>query len=285
MQYFKTKEISVYNFGMLTENGLDLSFLLKKPAKLTKKRTNKLYDAYLGIINSLEGMNTELMQAHLKWKASFISHRAGMLIRTKEAVAKLEADVRNYLELVSKSYKDFEIKEYYFNPEWREVMNVFKEKFTDELYNDIYLKLKQFERIRFYTWDEYYIFCMQYPEMLALTLNEQFKRYMILNRIIKVQNLVEVDTYLLDVYSENGLYNEYQEIRWNLFNLEKLKCEAKELSSFFKEVAIVQSLTFPFDTKTTTMFEYEKIKEVAKQKAEESKPQADDLKQRQDGRI
>jgi hypothetical protein len=277
MQYFKTKyEIPLFNWIMIQENGLDLSYLLKKPIKLTDIKRKRLNKQYMKILSSLKNVNSELMKNYVNWLVLLTEHRANNLQKKAQRLIKedydftvkeLERAFRDYLESVQKNYHQFEITEYYFRSDYKKA---FEELFTDKVPSGTVELLKPFEKIRFYTWDEYAIFLNQF-DINFMFQHPGFKKAFIQSRTVKMDSLVKLDEYLLDIYSNAGWYDDYQFVRAAIFDINKLKCEPKEHHSQFEEVAAISEIMgFQINPKETMLAEYESLQERAKQKAERS---------------
>ena len=276
MKYFKDKyDILLYNWLMITENGFNLKYLLKKETKLTPKRQKILYQTYIKILDSLKGMEYRVLLSYIKWQASFIDFKTELLKNNSAKIQKkeyqivnknLETDFREYLEELQKNYKQFEVKEFYFDDNYKDIYkNLTKEESPKEL--------DKFKGIRFYDYAEYNIFLQKNPELIILGYIPEFNKLFIKERIIKIDELIKLDTYMSDIFTENGKYNEYQEVRRRLFELNNLSSERKKEMSGFDDVSVTSKiLGFNIDTKKTTLAEFESHLKTAKRAIEENKP-------------
>jgi hypothetical protein len=133
--------------------------------------------------------------------------------------------------------------------------------------------LRQFKGIKFYTWDEYDIFRYNYTKTTLLTGLDPFKRQFITKHEIELKSLIDLDVHLYDIYSEHNLYDKYQYIRVNLFDLTTVSMESKNKHSFTDDIAIIADiLGFNIDPKKVSLAQYEAFENQAKRKVENSKP-------------
>jgi hypothetical protein len=263
---------------MIQENGYDMKYLAKKPDKVKKRHLNTLSKAYMSILYTLDGLNNKLLYHYIVWQAHLTQLRAELLINKNAVIDNLEENFREYLYVLQKSYKNFEFKEYYYKNDNKEFVNKITEKIEDKkIIKDINRIFKDLEYIRFYTFDEYIIYVknnkliQKYDVIKVLLLSEIFKSQFILSRIKKFNNLVEVDTYLYDIYSEADLYYKYQYIRHDLFSMYNLNSESKtEFSAFDQVAGISDILGYQINTKKTTLAEWEALQNRATRKIEKN---------------
>lgn len=262
--------IPTWNWLMIQEKGFDLSYLFKKQRPVKKREYKKLYEIYMNILYTLDDINISLLAKYTDWQALLTQHRAEYIrfkanqIIKKDydyVVSELEKVFREYLNELQKYYNQFEVKEYYFNKDYKKLYtDLFKETAAFKYLKD----LKPFKDIKFYVWDEYFLFIQKHPKLLALTNHENFKQIFIKERTIKIDDLVKLDTYLSDIYSGAGLYNDYQFQRSKLFDINILQSERKHEHSAFDEVsAISQILKRNIDLKEP-LAKYESDKKAAK---------------------
>ena len=282
MRSYKTKyDIPLFNWIMISENGFDLSYL-KRNGKFKPKEQQKLYKIYLDILDSLKDAKFETLEKYIKWQTLLTKFRAELLIKKGKAifdkeykfnVKNLENVFREYLEVLEKDYTDFEFTEYYFNPEYKKLFNEYtKDNLNEEARKTILKDLYKFKDARFYDWNQYYFLCDMYPEIKVLTLTPAFKQVFILERQIKINTLVNLDILLVDIFSANNMYDNYQFIRSKLFDLNNINSEKKQDVSGFDEVSgIEQILGYTIDTKKTTLAEYESKKATAMRIVEQRK--------------
>lgn len=271
MKYFKDKyEVPLWNWLMIQEKGFDLSYLMKSKKKLTKKRYDKLYETYMSILLSLENIDSEVLAAYTRWKANLIAFEAENIRGGKEVIKDLEKSFRDYLNSLMKFYRQFEVTEYSFNPDYKELFDdMFKDKLQENSYKLALKELKEFEKIRFYVWDEYTIFINKYPVTLPLTIQGFFKNKFILKNTIKIDDLIQLDDYLLNIYQENKLYDKYQYVRYDIFDIGNLQSERIEKRSVFYELEQINRIRgINIDPKRTTLAEYQEIINVGRDQLE-----------------
>ena len=280
MRYYSNKyEMPVWNWFMYQIEGFDLRYFLKKPKlnrKLTKKQTKKLNGIYMKILYSLENIDSKVLENYILWKSLLTQLKVNILRCTDKKMDEMETVFRKYLDSVQDNYTDFDVIEFSFNPDYENLFkNRYKEHLPERTYNLVQGNLIKLKDIRFYTWDEYFIFINQYPEMLVLTTNEHFKDEFILENKIKINNIIELDTYLSDIYAENGIYNDYQFVRAKLFDINKLNSKSKTENNPFKDYAkLCTYLNISYNDKIP-LSAYESYLEQAHNKAETEKPKAD----------
>jgi len=108
-----------------------------------------------------------------------------------------------------------------------------------------------------------------YPELLALTLNPIFFDLFIKKEDIKISNISKFDDFLLDIYQTNGIYDKYQAVRLELFDINKMSAERKTEISVFEELEILSQIRgINIDPKKTTLAEYEQIQILGRDKSE-----------------
>ena len=167
MKVYKTKyEVPLYNWIMITENGFNLKYLLKKDLKrVSKKQMKQLYDTYINIVDTLKGMNFNTLIKYVGWQASLVDFRAEILKNKNAELRKedyklkfgqLEDNFREYLEEIETNYKDFEITEYYFADNYKEI---YKEITNQTAPKEIDI----FKGIKFYDWFEYQLVISGHP--------------------------------------------------------------------------------------------------------------------------
>jgi hypothetical protein len=283
MRYYKDKyEMPLYNWLMIQEKGFDLNFMLKKQKRLKTSDYKVLNDAFNNILYSLEDLKSPLLGQFIMWQALLNQLRAELIVNKKVVIHDLEQTFRDYLENLKQNYKDFEIKEYYFNPDYREFINrILKDVTNEDVIKEVNKEVNEIfsdlSKIEFYTWDEY-IFYIRSHELIkknhiifSLVLTDIFKSQFILERIRTDIDLIILDTHLVSIYSANNLYNEYQFVRMELFNMYELKSESQTDYNPFDEVAgISDVLGYQVDTKRTTLAEWESLQKRAKRKIEAS---------------
>jgi hypothetical protein len=284
MKYYKDKyELPLYNWLMIQEKGFDLSYLAKNPQKIRKKDMKVLNDTYMSILYSLSDLGSELLYYFLKWQALLMQLRAELQIKKQPVIKDLEETFREYLKTLQKFYKDFEFTEYYFKQDYKEYLEkITKEVKDKKVIKDIKRIFIDLSNIKFYTWDEYYLYIakheliQKYTVIYTLLLTDIFKNEFIKERTVKFNNLVEVDIYLYDIYEEAGNYYKYQFLRHTLFNMYDLKSENRSQFNAFDEiVGISDILGYQIDSKKTTLAEWESLKNRAKSKVEaNNKPNA-----------
>lgn len=273
MRSYKTKyDIPLFNWIMLTEKGFDLSYL-KKNGKVKQREKVKLNDIYINILDSLDGANFKTLELYNDWQELLTKYRAELLRKKGNAAFNIEYDIniqgiervfREYLEVLEKDYTGFEFTQYYFNPDYKNLFKEFAKDAPKESYDLVLKELFKFKNAQFYDWNQYYMLCNQFPEIMVLTLSEAFKKVFILERKIKVGSLVKLDIALEDIFSSNKMYDNYQFVRGRLFDLNNLNSEKKEDVSGFTEVSrISQILERTINTKSITLAEYESEKETA----------------------
>jgi len=276
MKVYKNKyELPIWNWIMISENGFNLKYLLKKNTRLNKKKNNILYKTYLHILDSLEEMEFKLLQKYVIWQASLTTFRADILKEKVNELSKedfkkskttMEDDFRAYLEELQKIYKEFEVTEYYFAEDYKKI---YKELTNEEAPKEIDI----FKGIRFYDWFEYKLFANKHPEILLLAFIPTFNEKFIKKRTIKLENIIGLDTFLSDIFAENNKYNDYQIRRSKLFDLNAITASPKEKHSGFTEVSQISNiLKININTKETTLAEFEAHKNTAHRIAEEMKP-------------
>jgi len=255
---------------MIQEKGFDLSYLFKKHRPVKKKEYKKLYEIYMNILYTLDDINIKLLANYTDWQALLTQHRAEYLrFKANQIIEKdynivvdeLEKVFRVYLTEIQKYYNKFEVKEYYFNEDYKQLYtDLFKDTAASQYLKD----LKPFEKIKFYVWDEYYLFIQKYPKLLVLTNHENFKQIFIKERTIKIDDLVKLDIYLSDIYSSAGLYNDYQFQRSKLFDINILQSERKHEHNVFDEVASLSQILKRNIDLSDPLAKYESDKKAAK---------------------
>jgi hypothetical protein len=262
---------------MIEVNNLDLSYLLKKPAKLTKKRTKILYETFKNITNSLDFINHDLQMNYIVWKAYLEEFRALKLLNTDTNVPEMEQAFRNYLITIQGSFNEFEITEYYFNPEYEKIFEQEVSKHLNEFYKGYYKeRLKDFRNIKFYTWNEFYLFASKYPDLFPLFHSELFGKEFIKKRIIKVDSLVKVDSYLSDIYVKGKIYDRLHDDREKIFDIRVLQGNIKKERNPFVEFAnVCKQLNIAYNDQIPLSV-YEGYISEANRKKEEPKPKAAD---------
>lgn len=280
MKYYKSKyEIPLWNWLMIQENSFDLSYLYKKKRELRPKDKIKLTETYYKILETLNNLSSDVLINFIKWKALILAFRAEIELRRNKIIENYEITVREYLESLENHYENFEVKQYYFDENYKDNMLKFKKELDENTYNILMNELKNFEEIEFYTFLQYNVFIKKYPVILAMTINPNFIKENIKSRIIKINSLVALDKFLLPIYEENKLYNEYQFIRWQLFNISDLHSESKNKTSAFDHLEqITQARGIEIDPKKITLHQFEVIEQAAKDKNEK-------LKQKESGRV
>lgn len=274
MLYYKSKyEIPLWNWLMIQAKGNDLNYLKKYPFLPGKPK----FQHFMSILESLNNINSDIYANFLRWQILFTQLKSALMKDKNPVIKELESEFRIYLESLQKYHKDFEITEYRFNKNYVKLFEEnYKNVFDEKLYNLVLSNLHKFKDIRFYTWDEFDMFRINYPEILVLTNLDAFRNMFIESHKVKIKNLVELDTHLLDLYSEHGIYNNYQFVRDQIFNMLNLNMNTKEKHDPFKDVAIIADiLGFQINPKKTTLAEWEGYEERAKSKVDTNKPQAD----------
>jgi len=272
-----------------TRDGIYLYRNYENIDRLKDKHKAKAENKYMEILKTLKHINSALFENYVKWLVLLTEHRANLLNQKIEriidkandyTVTELEKTFRLYLEEIDKTYSNFEFTEYYFNPdyvnEYAKMCAEIKEKDVKGMINHDQLKetgklLNEFKNIKFYTWDEYAFFLSKFEISFAF-IHPEFKKRFILERKIKLDSIVKMDTYLLDIYSENQYYDQYQFVRKALFDINNLKSEAKANRSQFDQVAALSKVIgFPIDTKKTSLAEYESYEEIGRDVIEHQK--------------
>lgn len=265
MNYFRTKyEIPLHNWLMISENGFNLKYL-KKNQRLIFFEKKRLLKIYNNILNSLVDVDISLYRSYNFWINSLIKFRIGILskknskfINSLDVKSDIELRFREYLNDLSKQYQSFKIKEYYFNPKYKEL---FKELTGKEVFKEI----NDFKNIKFYDWVEYYEFCKNYKDFHIILYNKEFQSKFILSREIEINSLVELDELLSDVYVKAGKYNDYQFKRIELFDIQNIKSVKEKTSKFIEVVYIGKILGQTIDAKSVTLAMYEQMKIAAKE--------------------
>jgi hypothetical protein len=275
MRYYQDKyTLPLWNWLMIQAKGYDLSYLLKKGKIKNDKQHQKLNEVFENILSSLNFIDNDVYLQSVRWKSQLTQMRLKIIGRTKEGLHRLERIFRDYLEALQKTYKSFKLTEYYFNPDWRRKMQMFKEHLPEHTYRNSLKLLKDFEDIGFFTWSQYTLLINQekYLPLLGFTLNPQWKDMFILSRTIETDNLIKIDNHLLQIFEDNQMYEEYQIIRNRLFNLSNLNGVPKEDVDPFKGIAYLEEIVGSIDTKRTSLAKYEGYIERATRKIEQSKP-------------
>ena len=272
MRVYKSKyEILKSNWDMITENGFDLSYLKRplfgkrKPVK--KSEYEKLNKIYLEILDSLKDTDFSVFRNYLKWQKALTIFRAELIKQSGKKlmgekydfnVKDLEIIFRNYLNSIENNSKEYEVTEYY-------VIKNFKQRFEELTKKDLFQELNKYVGLKFYDWNQYYIFCQKDKEFMTLTTSEGFKQTFIQKRKITINSLVDLDIKLYDQFEAAGQYDNYQFIRVKLFDLNSVKSKKKNEHSAFTEISQVGTIIGQnINPKKTTLAEWEGHKEHAK---------------------
>lgn len=291
MQLYDSKHnMWIWNWILYSETK-DSSYFHKKGKKLTKKQEKQAEINYIEIMKTMKHVSSKLYENYVIWMLLLTQHRANMANKridkiigdNKDYVVKeLEAIFKDYISEIDRGYKNFIFTEHYFNPDYKEEIAKMMVELGNPKGSELVAELiDEFKDIKFYTWDEYAFFLLQY-EINFLFINPEFKKRFILEREIKIDSIKLMDDYLLDVYSKFGYYDQYQFVRKAMFDINTMNCEPKERRSQLDEIASISKIIgIQINPRKTTISEYESYQEMAQQIAERSKedpkPQANGI--------
>jgi hypothetical protein len=261
---------------MIKVSGFDLNYLLKKPIKLTTKRKIILTKVFENILNSLENINHDLEMNYIAWKARLEEYRALKLLNTDTNVPEMESTFRKYLLTLQKSFDKFKVIEYTFNPDY---IDIYEKKIAAHLntFHRVYFleRLKDFEKIKFYTWNEFVLFAQNYPDLVPLFKSDVFKKEMIKREIIEMSDLLKLDTYLSNIYMEHNIYDKLHEDREQIFDAQNLQGSVKKDSDPFENYAnICAYLNIPCDYNAPLVNYETHSKRATRQIEQNKKPKA-----------
>jgi hypothetical protein len=277
MKLYDSKyKISYYNWAMIQLSGFDFKYLMKYPRKTTKKQKIKLYNTYMQIFESLENTNSKILTAYVKWQALFRKFAALKAVKSKMNVDNLEPEFRAYLESLQEFYNEFTIKEYKLHPNYKALLKEKLPNLNDDSYKLMFSELKKLKG--FYTWDQYEFFRHSNPVTSYLLKLEWFKNNIIISEDITINNIIDLDVHLYDIYESFNAYDQYQYIRLILFDITSLKMTSEKNSDSFDELAAISDiLGYNLNPKEISLAEFESREKQAKSKLEriKNKPQAD----------
>ena len=279
MRYYKTKyELSVYNWFMIQVNGLDLNYLLKRGKIRTDKQRTKLYKVFEDIVHSLKFIKNDVLRHRLRWQSQLTQLKIKQLIKDNKPLPNFERVFRDYLEALQRQYTEFSFTVFRFNKNYRELMKKFTEHMTPEAAKMCMELLQDFEEIEFFDWYQYNMLIYQekYLVLLPLTMHPDWIKEFIVSKERSFAKVVGIDSYLLQIFEEHQMYDEYQQVRIKLFDLSNLDVKTEEAADPFESLAHLGAvLGFDIDAKKTSLAKYEGYLESARKKIEANKPEAD----------
>lgn len=254
--------------------------LFKKPifSIFSRFMKKKLINSYMKLIYDFENIDIDLLSDYVLWqtyytefKIDFENKKLDINLRTDTKIKyqNLEEAFKKYIRKYQEKNYNFKIKEYYFREDY-EIK--FKELFKVEINSESSLKkIHEFKDIKFYTKDEYVIFCDKYPEISLIIKLDLFYDEFIKERIINLTKIEELDDYLLDIYINNNLYDRYQFIRAALFDMHNIKSDSGKKMSTIDEMTNINNYLGCNMSINDTMAVLESNKEIAIRKIETQK--------------
>lgn len=251
--YTDINEIPLKNWINLQKSlskNIDLKQLLKHPTKRQIRRCNshpktikKLLDVYLNLLYKMPHIDTELNKTYLELKLKLIDYNikieknAYRKIINKKEIDIIKYDVEKifneYLNLLDKNYTDFEYHFFYvkedFDKEWK---RIFKDPAPEE-----FSKQMQKSGIGFFLWEEYFHLINKWNLDLRIKMStKRFYELFIKSKKIKAPSLIEINERIKKDFKENKEYNKYFALRFDFFDMKKLKFRAKKEHSILDDV-------------------------------------------------
>lgn len=166
-----------------------------------------------------------------------------------------------YVTKLSDIFDVFEFTEYSFRTNYKEICK--------EIYNIDPQTFEFLEGIIFYHVTQFHKFVeKEKPVLLDAIMHPAFFKNFIETKKITINDINEIDTHISKEFIEIGEYDEYQKVRFELFNLETLtglKSEENE-SSIFDEIVNLNNITsYKLDVNTSTVAELLAVRKKAKQ--------------------
>jgi hypothetical protein len=245
-----------------------LSFLAPIMKKKLKKANEMIYESF-------DKLDLELVKDYNLWQINLTDFQLQCIkkkIKDIESIyyQDLEEAFKNYLRNLQSKNKDFSIKQYQIKDNYKEI---YKELFKLDLDTHEHLKkINKLKGVTFYTKDEYYFFTGEYPEIRFILSSDVFFNNLIEETEIITNELEKLDEHLLKVYMYNKMYDRYQIVRANIFDMHLLNGKSKgEIDVIGDMARINRYLNVNMNLKSTVS-EFEKYKDIAKREIENQKP-------------
>jgi hypothetical protein len=228
------------------------------------------------IINQMENIDLETYEFHKEWQKellkSQVDKQSHLILGTKRGHdQQLEQSFKNYIRNYQSKFTDFSIKEYRF-------IEDYEQKFKDELKIDInkehFKEFHKFKDIRFYTYDEFFIFCNTFEKLFILNekymidyLFEHFTYY----EEIKINDLEELDEHLISIYIKYNLYDLYQTRRAELFNMHTLSGKRDSKVNIISDLEYLNTYLNRELKPSDSVLQFEQLRKQAQSKIEQTK--------------
>lgn len=252
---------------------------LIKKIKTSKKYNKKLYEKYLEFMYQLKDVDINLNKLYTTLKLKLIEFN---LIIEKNAYRKLKGwnklenpnypinkIFNQYLTELNKNYTDFEFRFNYiienYAEEWK---RIFKTDIPKELED----KFKN--GFGFFLWEEYLFEINTWSkELMFIASTKRFQELFIKQKTIKVQDLEEVNKRLLKDFKDNKQFQKWFAIRFDFFDMKKIKFKAEKESTILNEVLSLSKITeLNIDIDKVTIGDLTTYRELADNIIEANKP-------------
>lgn len=243
-KYYKTiEQLPIYNFiQIMKSNSPAVEFLQifdpkEEPPQINNDQKNELLIAWQNIIYQMKDLQVDTYEAFVEWNLKTLEFEKDLsknrltIFRNEYYKEKTKLITIKYLPVVNAFKKYIETLENYFTDfeieEYRPVENI-----STKVKSFLNIENKQIDKLdnikAFYTIDEYYSFidenCPNYAELFK---TKQFFDAFFEQKIITLDKISDIDTYLLDVYKKMNKFNDYIIFRTLYFNMFDLKMKPK----------------------------------------------------------
>ncbi len=242
---------------------------------ISSKLQFKLQKTYEKMLGELPEVNIEVLRAWSEYFASYLRlYKDRIVSSLNEMKGENNTEINyidnnrlfaHYINVLNDNYTNFEILEYYIS---NNLIPTFKKHYPD-IKAPKELKLLQQEIKAFYTITRYYYEVDQlkiHNDYKKIFKSDQFMDAFIKAKIIKIDDLQKYVERLSHSFKLADQYDLYIELRFQLFSLEKLKCEFYQDYDFYKELVNLKQITkINIDPFTTSVSEYMRIKIEARE--------------------